>query len=430
MEGELPNLAQTYVDITNEWSQTVLASGGEVAIYGASKFGWFVRATALNRGLKVKSFLDQSAGPEFTEFHGTPVQRAEDYFREDKETPIVVCIFNDNVRQRVVIDLQKQGANVLDVDPYALLFCFFFEVASRSCDENEFARSIANLKRLYGIGKYAYGQIEEDLFVSPFVVGNVTQKCNLKCIDCGQYIPYYDDPKTFSVDNLVDEIASYCETVDLVPEVSLHGGEPFLHPKIGEICQELAKIPNLVFINLITNGTLYPKPENWKLFREAGVDIHQSDYRRISKRQAPIFELCDEHTIYCDINWTNEHEMWWRMPPVENYNRSKDENDEIYRKCVDSDICAQIIDGKLYRCPVAAHNVTKHPNIVGVDYVNLSDNSDRERRSEIVRSYLTKKDCLSACGYCDPFGAKLVKPALQLSPRNKAIIDAGGEVLS
>ena len=49
------------------------------------------------------------------------------------------------------------------------------------------------------------------------------------------------------------EIKNYCESFDLVPEVSLHGGEPFLHPEIGQICQKLAQIPNLIFINLITN---------------------------------------------------------------------------------------------------------------------------------------------------------------------------------
>ena len=46
-----------------------------------------------------------------------------------------------------------------------------------------------------------------------------------------------------------------------------------------------------------------------------------------------------------------------------------------------------------------------------------------------VRAYITKQNCLDACRHCNPFEAKLVTPALQLSPKNKAIIDAGGEIL-
>jgi MoaA/NifB/PqqE/SkfB family radical SAM enzyme len=403
-------------------------SGNQFAIYGASKLGWFTRAVLNNYGLVSSCFIDKTAGKNFNNFHSTPVISREQFVAENKRLPIIVCVFNDEVRNKIIEELESDGLFVLATDPYAFLFTFFKKVASRKNDPERFAQSIEKLKKLYSLGKYAYGQIADELFVSPLVVGNVTQKCNLKCMDCGQYIPYYEDPKTFAVDNLVKEISSYCESVDLVPEVSLHGGEPFLHPEIGKICEELGKIPNLIFINLITNGTIYPKPENWALFKKAGVDIHQSDYRRISKRQAPIFELCEDNTIYCDINWTNDYEMWWRSPPVRDYKRTTRENNDLYRKCVSTNICAQITEGKLYRCPVAAHNIGKYPNIEKTDFVDLLDGTELSEKTIKVREYLTKKDCLSACGFCDPFGSKLVTPALQLSPRNKAIIASGGEI--
>ena len=420
---------ETYNLITRKTIDRITNSGGEFIIYGASKLGWFVRAVLTHHNLAAKFFVDGKASREFNSFHGTKVISRTECFSLNKNLPVIVAIFNSKVEQKVKEELRDEGLDVIDVDPYALLYTFFTEVASRSCDKEEFARSIANLKQLYSIGHYTYGQISDKLFVSPFVVGNVTQKCNLKCIDCGQYIPYYEDPKTFSVDQLVDEIKNYCESFDLVPEVSLHGGEPFLHPEIGQICQKLAEIPNLIFINLITNGTLYPKPESWNFFKNAGVDIHQSDYRRISKRQAPIFDLCEEHLIYCDINWTNEHEMWWRAPPLEDQKRTEDENDKIFQKCVKTDICAQIMDGKLYRCPVAAHNFGKYPNISGKDFVCLTGQKDDGSRRAEVRAYITRLSCLDACRHCNPFEAKLVTPALQLSPKNKAIIDAGGEIL-
>lgn len=421
--------ATSFTKVTQICVQNVRASGGSLAIFGASKLGWFARAVLEQHGLTVKYFIDKNANSAFRDFHGTPVLSIDEVIERADSLPIVIGIFNSKEVERVYKNLAELGLNVIEADPYALLFSYFTGVASRGCNPEKFAESIECLRRFYALGQYSYGQIFEDLFVSPLVVGNVTTKCNLKCIDCGQSIPYYKNPKSFSVDSLVSEIQSYCDSVDLVPEISLHGGEPFLHPEIGKICQKLAEIPNLVFINLITNGTVFPTPESWSLFREAGVDIHQSDYRRISKRQAPIFELCEKNKIYCDINWTNEFEMWWRAPPIKDYRRSKKQNNQVYQTCVSTNICAQIIEGKLYRCPVAAHNPQKFPNIETTDYVNLLSFQDSKTKSDRVRNYLTKKDCLTACGFCDPASSKLVTPALQLSPRNKAIIEAGGEII-
>ena len=87
------------------------------------------------------------------------------------------------------------------------------------------------------------------------------------------------------------------------------------------------------------------------------------------------------------------------------------------------------MDGKLYRCPVAAHNFGKYPNISGKDFVCLTGQKDEGSRRAEVRAYITRLSCLDACRHCNPFEAKLVTPALQLSPKNKAIIDAGGEIL-
>jgi hypothetical protein len=425
----MPKNANSFIKATQICVKNIRKTNGSVAIYGASKLGWFARTVLRQHGLTVNYFIDKNASSTFRYFHGTPVLSTDEVIKRADSLPIIICIFNSEEVTVVHQNLLELGLNVTETDPYALLFSYFTSVAARRCNPDRLAESIEHLRRYYALGHYSYGQISEDLFVSPLVVGNVTTKCNLKCIDCGQSIPYYENPQSFSVENLVSEIQSYCESVDLVPEISLHGGEPFLHPEIGKLCQKLAEIPNLVFINLITNGTVFPTPESWGLFQEAGVDIHQSDYRRISKRQAPIFELCEENKIYCDINWTNEFEMWWRTPPLTNYRRSKKQNNRVYQTCVSTNICAQIIEGKLYRCPVAAHNTEKFPNIETTDYVNLLNSEDSKSKSDRIRNYLTKKDCLTACGFCDPAGSKLVKPALQLSPRNKAIIEAGGEII-
>jgi len=403
--------------------------GGKIQIYGASKLGWFVAKGAAAIGLEVDCFIDSQ--PKNCSFMGIPVREMACSPDCSNDLPVVVAIFRAKVRNQIADNLSEAGFNLSAVDPFKFLYIYFKYVAKRGCDSKRFADSIDKLRHYYHLEGHPHGQVYDDLFVSPLLVGNITQKCNIKCMDCAQLIPYYKDPKNFSLDSIVEEVRAFCDSVDLVPEISLHGGEPFLHPRIGEICLELANIPNLVFINLITNGTILPKPDVWKKLASAGVDIHQSDYKNISKRQQSVFISCEENDIYCDVDYTHTSQMWHRNKPFQEFGRSNQENDELYRRCVDTKICAQILDGRLYRCPVSAHASRQgyFENEPGNDFVDLIKKQKKEDRQKNVRAFLAREKCLTACRYCDPFNVLEVIPALQLTPRNRAKLASGEEVL-
>ena len=414
---------------TNTVSQIERVPGGKVQIYGASKLGWFVAKGAMVLGLEVERFIDNRLGADT--YLDIPVCRSELVPQSSKDSLTIVAIFRGQSRDRLEDDLRQSGFNSPGIDPFVFLYAYFKYVANRDCHDTKFADSINNLRRFYYLEGHPHGQVYDDLFVSPLVVGNITQKCNLKCMDCAQLIPYYENPISFSSERIIEEVRAFCDSVDLVPEISLHGGEPFLHSDLGEICLELAKIPNLIFINLITNGTVLPKPDVWAKLGMAGVDIHQSDYRTISKRQAAVFSLCDQNNIYCDIDYTHTSEMWHRSKPFQDYKRSKQVNDALYRQCVDTKICAQILDGSLYRCPVSAHAGRQgyFENSLDEDFVKLTAEQDRGERRKKVRGFLARKECLTACRYCDPFNPIEVIPALQLTPQNRAKLARGEEVM-
>ena len=88
----------------------------------------------------------------------------------------------------------------MNADPYLFLLEYFFGIASRKCNKDEFSKSLKLLKEYYTLDDYKYGMINDKFYVSPYVTGNVTQKCNLKCIDCGQRIPYYKEQKNFTLE--------------------------------------------------------------------------------------------------------------------------------------------------------------------------------------------------------------------------------------
>ena len=295
------------------------------------------------------------------------------------------------------------------------------EVAKRKCDHAILAQSIHIMLENYNEGNYNYGYTKTNRFVSPFVTGVITQKCSLRCRDCGQRIPYYDKPVNLPVDDVVRDIKQYAKAFDVVPEISLHGGEPFLHKQVANICKQVATIPNIVYISFITNGTILPSNEILSQLSECGADILQSDYKTISRKQTDLFQACFNNNIYSEIVWVKPNEKWDKHGKIKKFNRDDADHTKVYRDCVSTKICCQIMAGELWRCPFSMHASYqgKFPKIEG-DYVRLNDLSvSDDTLKKRIRSYLTRNVHLRACEYCDRETIE-VEPAVQLPPKHKS----------
>jgi len=322
-----------------------------------------------------------------------------------------------------LIQTQFQSLNYADVyfDMPAFLFSFLTKVARRACDREVLAESIQILFENYREGTIHYGRTRANHFVSPFVTSVITQKCSLRCRDCAQLIPYYKTPVHFSAESVITDLRQYAKAFDIVPEISLHGGEPFLHPDLQKICREAAAIPNIVFISFVTNGTVMLAADTLKEMSACGADVHQSGgYGSLSGKQDALFEAFRRHNIYSDIMFCSPTEMWSQPSPYRKHDRSVGANNELYKKCVSSKTCCQIMDGELHRCAVSMHGMHQgvFPNFEE-DYVRL--NEPRMAGKVLVgkiRDFLVRDRALSVCDYCDPEGGTSVRPAIQL-PRSR-----------
>lgn len=403
-----------------------VAGGKPVAVFGAGKAGWYVMKMLQARGIEITCFCDNDAGKVQTGFHGCDVLTPNELQSRHPDAVVLVGIFRDESARAVKASLSNRGFTIPEHDVYASLFGYFTEVAARKCDPELLAESLNKLSAYYSLGTYRYGNADNGEFVSPFVTGVVTQRCTLKCYDCGQRIPYYETPADFAVADIVRDIKRYCAAFTLVPEVSLHGGEPLLHPHIGEICRELSSIPNLVFINLITNGSVLPSEATLHDLAYAGADIHQSDYGKLSRKQAEVFSACSRHNVFCDIHFVNSNEKWTRSGPVRPHYRPQEENDEGFMQCVATRICCQIMDGKLFRCPMAAHESAQGKIPDDADnYVQL-DAREQKQITADIRQFLSRKKALPACDHCPLGEGTFVTPAIQLSKTNRRILESGG----
>ena len=391
-----------------------------IYIFGAGRAGWYVMKVLDYFHIPITGFLDNKTTQKT--FENYPVFAPQEV---GKEKTVILGIFRPESVQIVMNQLISLGTKHIEYEMAAFLFIFFRNVVKRECDMTILANSIAVLFENYKEKPDNYGYTQKGYFVSPFVTSNITQKCSLDCQDCGQLIPYYKSPVNFSADTIVRDILQYSKAFDVIPEMSLHGGEPLMNKQIASICREVAKIPNIVFISFLTNGTIKPSDEVMNALATSGAALQQSDYRELSPKQATIFQLCSKYGVYSDIVYTTASGNWNRMPETKQHFRTEAHNNEIFNECVSSKICCQIMDGELHRCPHSMHatKIELIPKLEG-DYVQLvRDEDDDEALVQEVRALLTRKHALNACDHCDPRNSVEVRPAIQLIKRRAKMND-------
>lgn len=409
-------------EVSEQYQQEVLAyikeikdSGKPVIIFGACRGGWYAMKALEHYGVPINAFADNNPS-KHGEYYNYAVYSPEDIAVKFPDAIVFLGVFTPNAADAIRKQLHVFNFHKICYATAAFLFIYMTVVAGRKCNKEVLAQSIHILFEYYSEDINHYGYTKDNYFVSPFVTGVITQKCSLRCRDCGQRIPYYKSPFHYSVESIVNDIKQYAKAFDVVPEISLHGGEPFLHPDILEICREVSRISNIVFVSFVTNGTILPSDNTLSQLSACGADIQQSDYGSLSKKQDEVFIACRRHNIYSDILYTNINKMWTMTPTLMKHNRSAEDNSKIYQNCVSSKICCQIMDGELHRCPFSMH--ASHQGLfpkfkndfVRLDDPNVTDESLREK----VRLFLTKKESLNMCDYCDPSNVIEVPPAIQL----------------
>ncbi len=113
--------------------------------------------------------------------------------------------------------------------------------------------------------------INKDNVIGPmYVVLNITNKCNLKCLHCFNGSPEYSESFELSdmPDNLILKIID--DLIDLrVANVCFSGGEPFMRKKLLFKCLYKLSISG-IRTSIVTNGTLINK-YNAELLKVLGV---------------------------------------------------------------------------------------------------------------------------------------------------------------
>lgn len=235
---------------------------------------------------------------------------------------------------------------------------------------------------------------------------HLTTHCNLNCKGCSVFSPiakeWFADPEEFK-----KEIEALRRTLDGASPANLHllGGEPLLHPQIESFAVIARDVFSEARIDFTTNGLLVGQmPESfWETLRQTKVAIKFTRY--------PIALDYDEMVRYVQSKGVEvfsaggEIAFFRRIPmiPKGTFNMFRS-----YTQCPYTD-CAQLRNGKLFRCPASAFHDILNENLESSgsaykgrfklsrrDYVDLyNENTTRET----VYGFLS--NAIPFCSYCD-----------------------------
>ena len=416
-------ISEAYVQTVHAVLRRIQEERSPVIIFGTGRAGWYIQKVLEHFKIPVSAF-SVNRPAETVASPGHTLLSPEAVVEQFPGAQVLLGVFQPRTAEEIRDQLEHLGQARVDWSMAAFLYVFFTEVAHRCCDREQLAKSIDLLFKHYEEGPEHHGRNRHGDFVSPFVTSVITQKCSLRCRDCAQFIPYYEAPVHFPVETVLADLRSYARAFDVVPEISLHGGEPFLHPHLAEICREVAGIANIVFISFVTNGSIMPSEAALRQLADCGADVHQSGgYGKLSKYQEPLTEAFRRHGIYSDILFCSPTEMWTQATPYQRRHRSTESNDAIYQKCTSGKTCCQIMDGELHRCALSMH--AGHQGVFPLhegDFLRLhGPEGSGECPASDIRQFLSRDTALSVCDYCDPDAGTPVPPAIQLPRPQDAI---------
>ncbi len=234
-------------------------------------------------------------------------------------------------------------------------------------------------------------------FVIPRLVVNITDRCTLQCKECSALIPYFKKRSEAEYDLLIQDIDKILNIVDEIICLEFIGGEPLLYSKLEALLQYTQKISKIKMVEITTNATIVPNEELIQVLKNEKTLVQISEYKNIDKQKiGEVQKILEENSIKYKVL---EMDRWYSYGNADKRMRSKRELLYSYYYCNDNESCRTLYDGKIFVCGRAAA-------LYGIG--KLTDNSsflevrqnDKITNENIKDFYLHKKYA-EACDFCD-----------------------------
>ena len=192
---------------------------------------------------------------------------------------------------------------------------------------------------------------DKGIFRIPQLQFLLTTRCSLRCKNCNAYMPWFGESRGHAHHDISPEdfrrhLERLSTAVTGIRRFILIGGEPLLHPRLAELVQIALASPLVSVVEIITNGTLVPRPDVLEVLTRARDRV----YFHISNNMAnSALAALKAHGIPYQMApapvWQEERPLAGRL------------DDAAVTAMFDScwiKRCVQVLDGQLAICPKAS----------------------------------------------------------------------------
>jgi organic radical activating enzyme len=340
-----------------------------------------------NVSSKVSGFIDNDLkknGKSFNEIKCLSVENAQKQISEND----VILVSTMDV-QDVIYDLEKKFPLNKKI--------FLGEVIEEidiSKSSNSSNKTIEFLEYTINAVKVCHkSYFDKDLVFARSIDIVITEKCTLKCKDCSNLMQFYESPEDHSFEKVTNDFSELIKSIDLILEVRLIGGEPFINKEIYEFIDFYMKQDKVLKVVVYTNATIKLKQERLLKYKDDHKLVFSiTNYGLLSKSTEIVINMLENLNIAYRSeppnNWTDSGKI---IEKREHFL----ENQDIFEKCCAKNTFTQM-NGKLYRCPFAA-NAEQLKAIPESESNSININDD----SDTINKFILSTRYIDACSFCN-----------------------------
>lgn len=375
-----------------------------IVVYGTQAFGKLATFCLHQLGIYQDFYANKEGGASID---GIPLLDLEKLKFLYVRKKVIVLLATGRSSKEVIHQLETQGIDVL------------YSIHNLLNTVNVLASNLSdNLKWEY-VHRHFYLFLQNQLIrKNDFILESldlvVTEKCSLRCSHCSNLMQYYQRPKNIDNKLNVQALDRLLRVVDLIGELRILGGEPFMNPEFTSLVERYYRNDRILKIVIYSNATIFPNDDVLRKLRNRNVLIRFSNYGILSRNLERWVDWCKKNAVEYIIS---SYEKWHDCGALEKHHYSFRELKSVFVSC-DCRNLPTLLRGRLYNCPYAAHaaNLGAVPlEEANEDCLSLeSDNISYSRRD--IEEFLYHKDYLMACDYCKGrnFNHPPVKPHQQL----------------
>ncbi len=254
-----------------------------------------------------------------------------------------------------------------------------------------------------------------------FLVLWLGSRCNLRCKNCGNLIPYIENTE-YDQNKIIDNL-KYITASVTVQNIQIQGGEPFLYKNLGLITRLCCENKNIGHIVIASNGSIDPPKQVIDVLAQYSekIEVRYSLYECVdsTSRDKRIEELKISGASVGTYDFIFGNGKWFDSGGWdEEFNDDKNEVFRIYKDCANRH-CWTLLDDYLVNCSkiyslmrIRGPFEPDDNNMIDITRARLRGLDVCKILEEYDRRYVSEAPLM--CGYCKGT-QNYIDPGIQLS---------------